>query len=53
MTVRSPPPMDDRDAGLEASVRMKLGRGERLDGEERAFLTRLQGDKDVPPGDVQ
>lgn len=52
MTVRSPPPMDERDAGLDASVRLKLGRGEPLDEEERAFLARLPGEKEVAPEDL-
>ena len=53
MTVRSPPPMDDRDASLDASIRLKLDRGEPLDAEERAFFARMNADKEVPPGDVQ
>ena len=40
MTVRSPPPMDDHDAAIESSLRLKLDRGEPLDAEERGFLAR-------------
>lgn len=53
MSVRSPPPMDEHDAAIEASVRMKLDRKEPLDEEERRFLARLHADKELPPGDVQ
>lgn len=40
-------PMDDRDAALEASIRLKLDRGEPLNDEERAFFARMPADKDA------
>jgi hypothetical protein len=36
--------MSERDASLEASIRMKLGRGEELDAEERRFFARMPAD---------
>lgn len=53
MTVRPPGPMDERDASLETSIRLKLDRGEPLTTEERAFLARVPGAKEVPPGRVR
>lgn len=44
-----PEPLSDEDAHLEASIRMKLDRGEALDAEERMFLARLPGEKEAGP----
>lgn len=42
-----PRPASDTDAGLEASIRLKLDNGEPLDAEERAYLARLPGDDEA------
>lgn len=34
----------ERDAGLEASIRLKFRAGEPLSGDEREYLARLPGD---------
>lgn len=44
-----PGPLSENDAHLEASIRMKLERGEPLDADERDFLARLPGEKEAGP----
>ena len=48
-----PRPMNDHEAGLDASIRRKQERGEPLDAQERAFLARLPADKGIPPAAVK
>lgn len=50
--VRPPPPYDDERAGMEARVRLKLARGERLTAEEAEFFARMPEDDEVPPGEL-
>ena len=47
-----PRPSGDHEAGLDARIRLKLDRGEKLDAEERAFLARIPGARDVMPAEV-
>lgn len=51
--VPSPPPADEEDAHLDAVIRLKLEHGERPTREERAYLARLPGDKDVTPAELR
>lgn len=39
--------MSAADAALEASIRLKLQRGEPLSAQERAFFARMPADKDA------
>lgn len=48
-----PAAMDEREAGLEARIRHKLGVGEPLTLEERAFFGRMPADKGVSPAAVR
>lgn len=43
--MKVPEPMSDHDAALEASIRLKLDRGERLTAEEQAFFARMPADE--------
>lgn len=45
--IRPPPPAPEADAGLEASIRLKLDAHEPLNAQERAYLARLPGDHEV------
>lgn len=51
--VPAPPPADDRDAHLDAVIRLKFERGERLTRDESEYLARLPGDKDVTPAELR
>lgn len=47
------PALTDEEASLEASIRLKLEMGQRLDPDERAFLARLYADKEAGPEVIQ
>lgn len=46
MQIKPPPPANDEDVALAASIRVKMASGERLSPEEKRYLTRLP-DHDV------
>ena len=49
---RVPPPADEDFAMMDARVRIKLAQGEPLTSDERLFLARLPGDREVKPDEL-
>ena len=47
------PPAGEHAAGIEARIRLKLSRGDRLNAEEAEFFARMPADKRVEPRAVQ